>query len=102
MIQLTDEEREVVRAYQAGRAAERVVMRETSGVAVPRWRTSFVVLPRPCEEGSLDLVLAAARHPGEETGVARWTVGAHVWYMESRLDYYYGAAGAYVRKYIDR
>lgn len=92
MIQLTDEEREVVRAYQAGRAAERVVMRETSGVAVPRWRTSFAVLPRPCEEGSLDLVLAAARHPGEETGVARWTVGAPVWFMESRLDYYYGAA----------
>jgi len=90
MIRLTDEEREVVRAYQCGRAASRTVARVVSGVQAPVWRTSFAVLPRPLEEGSLDLVLAAARHPGEETGVARWTVGAPVWHMESRLDYRYG------------
>lgn len=90
MIRLTDEERETMRAYQLGRAAERTVARLEYGTGAPRWRTSFAVFPRPCEEGSLDLVLAAARHPGEETGVARWTVGAPVWYIEHRLDYHYG------------
>lgn len=96
MIPLTIEEREAVRAYALGRAAARLCERpeDDPGYHPPIYRTSYALLLRPyMEDGSCDLVLAAARRTGEETGVALWRIGERDYRAESRLDYYYGAMG---------
>lgn len=106
MIRLTEEEQNAVSVYALGRAAGRFTAAAADVITPcghdgyvasvtyrrPVWVTSFALLMRPYEEdGSCDLILAAARRTGEATGAALWRIGARSFAAESRLDYHYGA-----------